>query len=157
LKRYEVVCIVKSDLPEEDISNLIERSEKIITKGNGLIAQIDKWGKKRLAYEIDKQKEGFYFLIDFAGDGSVVNEIERNYKIDDKVLKFMTVKKEGAVTREGIDTEIAAAQAKKNEAATSPEKKITQQAEKTIAESKDSKTSVEDSARNEEQETKKEE
>jgi small subunit ribosomal protein S6 len=113
VQRYEVVAIVLADLNEDEITALIERIKTIITERKGVIAKVDKWGKRHLAYEIKKQKDGYYFLIDFAGDGSVVNEIERNYKIDDRVLKFMTVKKEGATTAEGIEQEAAAAEAKR--------------------------------------------
>ncbi len=93
MKRYEVIAIVKSDVAEDDITALIDRSQAIITDRKGVIAKVDKWGKRRLAYEIKKQKDGFYFLIDFAGDGPIVAEIERNFKIDDRILKFITVKK----------------------------------------------------------------
>jgi len=110
LQRYEVIAIVLANLSDEDITSIIERSQKIITDRKGVIAKIDKWGKRHLAYEIKKQKDGYYFLIDFAGDGAIVTEIERNYKIDDRILKFMTVKKEGAATSEGIEQEIAAAE-----------------------------------------------
>ena len=72
MKRYEVIVIVKSELTEEDITALIERCQTIITDRKGVIAKVDKWGKRRLAYEINKQKDGFYFLIDFAGDGPIV-------------------------------------------------------------------------------------
>ncbi len=116
MQRYEVVAIVLADLNEDDIIALIERSQTIITDRKGVIAKVDKWGKRRLAYEIKKQRDGYYFLIDFAGDGSIVSEIERNYKIDDRVLKFMTVKKEGATTAEGIEQEAAAAEAKRTQA-----------------------------------------
>ena len=115
MKRYEVVVIVKSDLTEEDIIALIDRCQAIITDRKGVIAKVDKWGKRRLAYEINKQKDGFYYLIDFAGDGPIVAELERNFKIDDRILKFMTVKKEGAVTREGMDQEVAAAEVKRTQ------------------------------------------
>jgi small subunit ribosomal protein S6 len=115
LRRYEVIAIVKTDLVEEGITALIERIQTIITDRKGVIAKVDKWGKRRLAYEINKQKDGFYFLIDFAGDGPIVAEIERNFKIDDRILKFMTVKKEGAVTREGMDAEVAAAEVKRTQ------------------------------------------
>ena len=115
MKRYEVIVIVKSDLTEEDITALIERCQAIITDRKGVIAKVDKWGKRRLAYEINKQKDGFYYLIDFAGDGPIVAELERNFKIDDRILKFMTVKKEGAVTREGMDQEVAAAEVKRTQ------------------------------------------
>jgi small subunit ribosomal protein S6 len=116
LQRYEVIAIVLANLSDEDVTALIERSQKIITDRKGVIAKIDKWGKRHLAYEIKKQKDGYYFLIDFAGNGAIVAEIERNYKIDDRILKFMTVKKEGATTGEGIEQEIAAAEAKRTQA-----------------------------------------
>ncbi len=115
MKRYEVIAIVKSDLAEDDLTAIIERSQTIITDRKGIIAKVDKWGKRRLAYEINKQKDGFYFLIDFAGDGPIVAEIERSFKIDDRILKFMTVKKEGAVTREGMEQETAVVETKRTQ------------------------------------------
>ena len=115
MKRYEVIVIVKTDLTEEEITAIIDRSSNIITERNGVIAKAEKWGKRRLAYEINKQKDGFYFFIDYAGDGSIVNEMERNFKIDDRILKFMTVAKEGAVTREGMEAEVAAAEVKRTQ------------------------------------------
>lgn len=115
MKRYEVVSIVKADLAEEDINNIIDKASQIITERKGIIAKAEKWGKRRLAYEINKQKDGFYFFIDYAGDGSIVAEMERNFKIDDRILKFMTVAITGAVTREGIDAEIAEAEARRSQ------------------------------------------
>ena len=117
MKRYEVIAIVKTDLPEEDLNAIIDRSSNIITERKGVIAKVEKWGKRRLAYEINKQRDGFYFFIDYAGNGAIVAEMERNFKIDDRVLKFMTVTKEGAVTREGMDEEIAQAEIKRTQAA----------------------------------------
>ncbi len=113
MQRYEVVAIVKADLAEDDLAAIIERSQSIITDRKGIIAKVEKWGKRRLAYEIKKQKDGFYFLIDLVGDGPIVAEIERNFKIDDRILKFMTVKKEGAVTAEGMEKETAAAETRR--------------------------------------------
>ncbi len=93
MNRYELIAIVKTELAEEDITAIMDRSQAIITERSGVIAKIEKWGKRRLAYEINKQKDGFYFFIDFSGDGPMVAEVERNYKIDDRILKFMTVRK----------------------------------------------------------------
>ena len=140
MQRYEVIVIVLANLNDEDITELIERSQTIITDRKGVIAKIDKWGKRHLAYEIKKQKDGYYFLIDFAGNGSIVAEIERNYKIDDRILKFITVKKEGASTREGIEQEIAAAEAKRTQARvegdTATEGRVIHQIEKASGEAK---------------------
>jgi small subunit ribosomal protein S6 len=141
LQRYEVIAIVLANVSDEDITALIERSQTIITDRKGVVAKIDKWGKRRLAYEINKQKDGYYFLIDFAGDGPIVAEIERTYKIDDRVLKFMTVKKEGAATREGIEQEFAAAEAKRTQTSVeggATEGRVIHQIEKATAETKPS-------------------
>ncbi|KAF0158810.1 MAG: small subunit ribosomal protein S6 [Syntrophaceae bacterium] len=113
MKRYEVITIVKTDLTEEEITAIIDRSSNIITDRKGVVAKAEKWGKRRLAYEINKQKDGFYFFIDYAGNGSIVAEMERSFKIDDRVLKFMTIAKEGAVTREGMDAEVAVVEVKR--------------------------------------------
>ena len=163
MKRYEVIAIVKSDLPDDDITALIERIQKIITKRKGLIVKIDKWGKRRLAYEINKQKDGYYFLMDLVGDGPIIDEIERNYKIDDRILKFITIKKEGAVTSEGIDQEIAAAEAKRTQAriesdstGSLSEGKIIQQIEKPSGDTKPHRPSLKKPVKNEEQATKEE-
>jgi len=80
-------------LNDEDITALIERSQTIITDRKGVIAKSTNGGKDILPMKSKKQKDGYYFLIDFAGDGAIVTEIERNYKIDDRILKFITVKK----------------------------------------------------------------
>ena len=139
MQRYEVIAIVIANVSDEDITALIERSQTIITDRKGVVAKIDKWGKRRLAYEINKQKDGYYFLIDFAGDGPIVAEIERNYKIDDRILKFMTVKKEGESTREGIEKEIADAEAKRTQTSVeggATEGRVIHQIEKASSEAK---------------------
>jgi small subunit ribosomal protein S6 len=108
LKRYETVFIVQADLPEDDLNGLIERYTSIVTGFKGLVAKIEKWGKKRLAYEIRKQTRGFYVLLDYAGKSTIVNELERNFKIDDKVLKFMTVVKSEDVNLNELEADIEA-------------------------------------------------
>lgn len=134
MKRYEVIAIVKTDVSEDDLNAIVDRSSGIITDRKGVIAKIEKWGKRRLAYEINKQKDGFYFFIDYAGDGSIVAEMERNFKIDDRILKFMTVTKEGAVTREGMDAEVAAAEVKRTQARIETDNTISNKDEKPAGE-----------------------
>jgi small subunit ribosomal protein S6 len=100
--------IVPVDLPDDEITGLIDRYKSIITNHKGLVIKVEKWGKRKLAYEIKKHNRGFYMLIDFAGQSDTVAELERNLKIDDKILKFMTVKKSDQVILEDIEKEIAA-------------------------------------------------
>ena len=100
--------IVPVDLPDDEITGLIDSYRSIITNHKGLVVKVEKWGKRKLAYEIKKHNKGFYMLIDFAGQSATVVELERNLKIDDKILKFMTIKKDDQVILADIEKEIAA-------------------------------------------------
>jgi len=113
LRRYETILIAHVDLSEDELSNLITRYGAIITDQKGILVKVERWGKRRLAYMIKKQARGFYLLIDYAGESAAVNELERNLKINDKILKFMTVLKDGAVDPAALEREIAEAAQKK--------------------------------------------
>jgi small subunit ribosomal protein S6 len=105
LKRYETLFIVQIDLPDDELISLIERYSEIVTAYKGTIVKIEKWGKRKLAYEIKKQTNGFYVMIDYAGKSAIIDELERNFKIDDKILKFMTIMKDDNVDLEKIEKE----------------------------------------------------
>jgi small subunit ribosomal protein S6 len=109
LRRYETILIAHVDLSEDELSGLIARYSTIITDQKGILVKVERWGKRRLAYMIKKQARGFYILIDYAGESAAVNELERNLKINDKILKFMTVLKDGAVDPAALEKEIAEA------------------------------------------------
>lgn len=109
MRRYESILIAHVDLSEDELSSLIARYSEIITGQKGILVKVERWGKRRLAYIIRKQARGFYILIDYAGESAVVNELERNLKINDKILKFMTVLKEEAVDPVALEKEIAEA------------------------------------------------
>jgi small subunit ribosomal protein S6 len=111
VRRYEAIVIVPADFTEDEVNALIDRYQTIIAKYKGLIIKTEKWGKRKLAYEIKKQGRGFYILIEFASLSDLVVELERNFKIDDKILKFMTVKKDDQVDPAAIEKEIEDAKA----------------------------------------------
>jgi len=111
LRRYETIFIIPADLTEDEINALIERYQSIITKNKGMVIKVEKWGKRKMAYEIKKQIRGFYVLMDLVSVSAVITELERNFKIDEKILKFMTIKKEEGVDLKEIEKEIAAASA----------------------------------------------
>ena len=106
MKRYETLFIVQIDLPADEINSIIDRYKAIVTALKGTIIKAEKWGKRKLAYEIRKQSNGFYVLLDFAGKSAIIDELERNLKIDDKVLKFMTIMKNRNVDLAAIEKEI---------------------------------------------------
>ncbi len=105
MKRYETIFIVQIDLPTDELNSLIERYRAIVTALKGTIIKVEKWGKRKLAYEIKKQSNGYYVMIDFAGKSAIIDELERNFKIDDKILKFMTIMKDGNVDLAAIEKE----------------------------------------------------
>ncbi|MDI9569749.1 MAG: 30S ribosomal protein S6 [Pseudomonadota bacterium] len=107
-RRYETIFITPADIPDEELQAAIERYAAIITGRKGLLIKVEKWGKRKLAYEIKKQFRGFYVLLDFAGQTDIVSELERNFKIDDKILKYMTVKKDDAVDLKALEGESSA-------------------------------------------------
>jgi small subunit ribosomal protein S6 len=111
LRRYETIFITYADLPDEEITALIERYGAIVKAKDGVLIKTEKWGKRKLAYEIKKQSRGNYVLFDFAGSSAIVTELERNLRIGDKILKYMTVKTQETVNLQEIEQEMAASAA----------------------------------------------
>ena len=92
MNKYESVVIINPNVEENSLKELIERFKTLInTDGN--VEQVNELGKKKLAYEIKKNKEGYYVVYDFEARPSLIAELERNYRITDEVLKFIVVKK----------------------------------------------------------------
>ena len=89
---YENLFIVKPDATEEEVDHLVETMSKNVTSAGGTIYKVDKWGKRRLAYRVDKHREGNYVLMQFTADASVVKEFERRLRVQDSVIKFLTVR-----------------------------------------------------------------
>ena len=110
MRRYETIFIVDNDLSEEGRSPILEKLEDLIRQYNGLQVKVDEWGTKRLAYEIKKKARGYYVCLDYCGSGPLVNEIERFFRIDDRVLKYMTVVLDKDVDIENVKGEIAKAE-----------------------------------------------
>lgn len=93
MNKYESVIIVNPNLEEESIKNLIKKFSDLINT-EGTVTSVEEMGKRKLAYEIQKQKEGFYVVIKFEAKPELIAELERNYRITDEVIKFMVVKEE---------------------------------------------------------------
>jgi small subunit ribosomal protein S6 len=110
MRRYDLIFIVQPELSEEEVKAIADRYLQIITAQRGIIIKTEDWGKRRLAYDIKKQSRGTYILVDFYGPGSMIREIERNLKIDDNILKFITVK-----TRDPFDSETLEEERKKEQ------------------------------------------
>ena len=109
MRRYETVFIVNPELSEEQRQPLFDKLKGLVSEDHGMLVKFDEWGHKGLAYEIKKNPRGYYVLMEFCGDGALVKEIERNMRLDDRVLKYMTVLKDKTVDVEAVKGEIEAA------------------------------------------------
>jgi small subunit ribosomal protein S6 len=102
MRRYETIIIIDSDLSEEIREQLINKIKNLIVKLKGTIIKFDEWGVKKLAYEIKKKIRGYYICIDFASEITLIDELERSFRIDDKVLKYMTTLAEKDINAEKV-------------------------------------------------------
>ena len=93
MNKYESVIIINPSVDEEGIKAVIAKFTDLINN-DGKVESVNEIGKKRLAYEIMKNKEGFYTVFNFEAKPELIAELERNYRIDDNVMKFITIKKE---------------------------------------------------------------
>ncbi|MGD9107248.1 MAG: 30S ribosomal protein S6 [Desulfobacterales bacterium] len=126
MRRYETIFIIDPDLSEEGHAPLFERLKDLFLQHNGLLVVVDEWGARKLAYEIKKKTRGYYVRLDYCGTGILVNEIERFFRIDDRVLKYMTVLIEKDVDIENVKEEIARTEAEKAQAEQSDESNAVQ-------------------------------
>ena len=111
MRRYETIFIVRPNVAEDEIDAVINKTSSIIEGDGGSIIKIDKWGLKKLAYLIKKETQGYYVHIDYAAIPASVSELERIFRIDDKVLKYLTVKLDDSCDPEAIKEELANAEA----------------------------------------------
>lgn len=93
MNKYESVVIINPNVDEEGTKALVEKFTNLINS-DGKLEKADELGKRRLAYEVNKNKEGYYVVFYFEANTSLIAELERNYRITDEVIKFMTIKVE---------------------------------------------------------------
>jgi small subunit ribosomal protein S6 len=92
MRIYEELFIVRPDTPEEEIDAFVEQLSGVITADGGTVDKVEKWGVRRLAYLVEKLGEGFYVLIQFTAGATVAKELERRMRVNDAVMKFITVR-----------------------------------------------------------------
>lgn len=94
MTKYELAVVVSAKLEEEDRAKVMEKVKALIERFGGQITNVDDWGKKRLAYEIQKMKEGYYCFIQFDAETSAPAEIESRMRIMDGVIRYLCVKQD---------------------------------------------------------------
>lgn len=91
MNKYETIFILHPSLDEEAVNAGIEKFKGVIEKNGGVVENVDVWGKRKLAYEIEKVNEGHYTLINFSADSELPKELDRNFRITDSVIRHIIV------------------------------------------------------------------
>jgi len=115
---YETIYIVQPDLGDDDIKALSAKVQDVIAKKNGELKRLEDWGSRKLAYPIEKYSRGRYFYLRCDGDATLIAELERRLRLDDKVLRYQSVKLEKEVEAPAAAAPKAAAEETAPEAAT---------------------------------------
>lgn len=112
MRRYETISILRPNLSEGEITTIVDNTTKIITDEQGSIIDLTKWGLKKLAYPIKKESQGLYLFCEYAATPAAVAEIERKFRIDDAVLKYLTIKIADAISPDQIEAAISESKAR---------------------------------------------
>ena len=94
MNKYELAVVVSAKIEDDARAAVIEKVKEMITRFGGNVTDVDEWGKKRLAYEIQKMKEGFYYFIQFDAASDAPAKLEQDVRIMDNVLRFLCVRKD---------------------------------------------------------------
>ena len=91
---YESIFIARQELGEKDLENTVENFKKILEKNNANLVDTESWGLRNLAYKIEKNKKGHYIVLKIEGNGLAIQELERNMRIDENVIRYLSLKTE---------------------------------------------------------------
>ncbi|MFP7755851.1 30S ribosomal protein S6 [Thermodesulfobacteriota bacterium B35] len=105
MRHYETTFVLRPNLGEDQFTEIIDRTCSIITDDGGTVLDVDRWGMRKLAYEIKKEAQGYYVYLNYAAPGKTVDEIERIFRIDDRLLRYLTIKLADSMDQEAIDRE----------------------------------------------------
>lgn len=94
MNKYELAVVVNAKIEDDARADVIEKVKALITRFGGNVTDIDEWGKKRLAYEIQKMKEGFYYFVHFESDSVCPNEVENHIRIMEPVIRYLCVRQD---------------------------------------------------------------
>ena len=94
MNKYELAVVLSSAISDEERTSALERVKEYITRAGGTITNVDEWGKKKLAYEIQKMSEAYYVFIQFEAEASVPSQVEASVRLMEQVIRFLIVKQE---------------------------------------------------------------
>jgi small subunit ribosomal protein S6 len=90
-KRYESTFIIKGSLEDKDVDALVTKTEEFIAKNGGSVIEMERWGRRKLAYDIGKETQGFYISAHFTAPGNLITRLERMYNLDESIVRWLTL------------------------------------------------------------------
>ena len=96
MSKYELTFVVNAKIEDDERAAVVDKCKALLERFGGTITNVDEWGKRRLAYEIQKMKEGFYYIVQFDAPTTAPAEIESRIRIMDNVMRYLVVKREEA-------------------------------------------------------------
>ena len=111
MRHYETLYIINPDLTDDDYQDVVAKFNNIVEKTKGVVTKVDEWGKKTLAYEVKKFDKGCYVLLQYCGEQGITQEIKREMSLDDRVLKYQTIKLSDHADPEALKAEGEASKA----------------------------------------------
>jgi small subunit ribosomal protein S6 len=91
LRQYEVLLMLPPEADEAVVTGVLDRITRVVSEAGGAVGNVDRWGRRRLAFEVERQNEGYYVLVQFTADPAVIAELERTLHLADEVLRFKVV------------------------------------------------------------------
>ncbi len=113
MEKYELAVVISAKVEEDVRNDTLAKCKALIERFGGTIGEVEEWGKKRLAYEIEKQNEGFYYFIRFVAETTVPAEIESRMRVMENVIRYLLVKDDGVTKASSADS--AASKEEKDE------------------------------------------
>ena len=94
MNKYELALVVSAKIEDDARAAVVEKAKEYITRAGGTVTEVEEWGKKKLAYEIQHMKEGFYYFIQFESDSNCPNEVENHIRIMEPVIRYLCVRQD---------------------------------------------------------------
>ena len=92
MKYYETLYLINPNLADDDYKEVLTKFNDFVEKNKGVIVKVGEWGKKTLAYEVKKFDKGYYVLLNYCGEPDLINALNREFKLDERILKYQTIK-----------------------------------------------------------------
>ena len=143
MNQYETIFVIDSLLKNNEIDEIIKRYERFISANGGSISEVQRWGKRRLAYEIKKRQYGYYVYVRFEGPGTVIKPLEREFTLNESILRYLSI---------ALDTKALKAEALKKQHAVKEEETAEEATVEVTEETKTQETKTEETT-NQETET----